>query len=65
VRGEPTTMGQLAERNSAKMGKSQVQEKRLQDKESKKQALSEAKKEMNSKISRMNSTQKTRYIENG
>jgi hypothetical protein len=58
-------MGQLAERNSAKMGKSQVQEKRLQDKESKKQALSEAKKEMNSKISRMNSIQKTRYIENG
>jgi hypothetical protein len=47
------------------MGKSQVQEKRLQDKESKKQALSEAKKEMNSKINKMNSSQKRRYIENG
>jgi hypothetical protein len=37
----------------------------LQDKESKKQALSEAKKEMNSKINRMNSAQKTRYIQDG
>lgn len=65
VKGEPTTMGQLAERNSVKMGKSQVQEKMLQDKESKKNALKEAKKEMHSKINKMNSTQKRRYIDNG
>lgn len=65
VRGEPKTMGQLAERNSAKMGKLQVQEKTLQDKESKKEALKEAKREMHSKINSMSTSQKKRYIENG
>jgi putative FmdB family regulatory protein len=65
VRGEATTIGHLAERNSEKMGKSQVQEKTLQDKESKKEALKEAKKEMHSKINSMNANQKRRYIENG
>jgi predicted nucleic acid-binding Zn ribbon protein len=64
VRGEATTLGQLAERNSEKMGKSQVQEKTLQDKESKKDSLKEAKKEMHSKINKMSATQKRRYIEN-
>jgi putative FmdB family regulatory protein len=65
VRGEATTIGQLAERNSEKMGKLQIQEKTLQDKESKKQALSEAKKEINSKINRLTDKQKRRYIEDG
>lgn len=65
VRGEATTIGQLAERNSAKMGKLQVQEKTLKDKDSKKAALKEAKKEMHSKINKMNEAQKTRYIDNG
>lgn len=65
VRGEATTIGHLAERNSEKMGKSQVQEKTLQDKESKKEALKEAKKEMHSKINSMNANQQRRYIENG
>ena len=65
VRGEATTIGQLAERNSAKMGKLQVQEKTLKDKDSKKTALKEAKKEMHSKINKMNEAQKTRYIDNG
>ena len=65
VRGDPTTMGQLAERNSEKMGKSQVQEMTHKDKESKKSALSEAKNEMRSKIGSMNESQKRRYIEDG
>jgi hypothetical protein len=47
------------------MGKLQVQEKTLKDKDSKKTALKEAKKEMHSKINKMNETQKTRYIDNG
>lgn len=65
VRGEPTTMGQLAERNGQKMGKSKVDEMTLKDKESKKESLAEAKKEMRSKINSMNQNQKERYIENG
>lgn len=64
VRGEATTMGQLAERNSKKMGNSLVQEKSLKEKEDKKQALSEAKKEMKT-IGRMSEHQKRRYIEDG
>lgn len=65
VKGEAKTIGQLAERNTKKMGKTLVQEKSLKDKESKKQALSEAKKEMNSKIGSMTEAQKKRYIEDG
>lgn len=65
VRGEPTTMGQLAERNSQKIGKSKVDEMTLKDKENKKESLAEAKKEMRSKINSMNQNQKERYIENG
>lgn len=65
VRGEATTMGQLAERNSKKMGKSQVEDMSNKDKESKKSALKEAKSEMHSKINKMSASQKRRYIENG
>jgi putative FmdB family regulatory protein len=65
VRGEPSTLGQLAEKNSRKMGHSKVQEMALKDKESKKESLVEAKKEMQSKINSMNQTQKRRYIEDG
>jgi len=65
VRGEPTTMGQLAERNSKKMGKTQVEEMSKKDKESKQSALKEAKNEMRSKINKMNNSQKRSYIENG
>lgn len=65
VRGEATTMGQLAERNSKKMGKSQVEDLSNKDKDSKKDALKEAKREMHSKLNKMNSSQKRRYIENG
>lgn len=65
VRGEATTIGQLAERNSRKMGKSQVDDKTLRDKESKKDALKEAKKEIHSKINSLSKSQKRRYIEDG
>jgi putative FmdB family regulatory protein len=65
VKGEPTTVGQLAEKNSKKMGKTKVQELSLKDKDSKKEALKEAKKEIRSKINSMNEEQKRRYIEDG
>ncbi|MEY4334820.1 MAG: Zinc ribbon domain [Bacteroidota bacterium] len=65
VKGEAKTIGQLAERNSNKFGKSQVEDKINKDKESKQQALKEAKKEIRSKINSMSETQKRRYIEDG
>lgn len=61
VRGEPTTVGQLAERNSKKMGRSQIQEKDLKYKEDTKQAKQEAYREIN----KMSPDQQRRFIENG
>lgn len=65
VKGEPTTIGHLAERNSQKMGKSKVEDCTAKDKESKKKQMAEAKKEFNSKLGKMNENQKRRYIEDG
>lgn len=65
VRQEATTIGQLSERNAKRLGQSEVQERTLQDKDSKKSALKEAKKEIGSKINKMNSEQKRRFIEGG
>jgi len=65
VRQEATTVGQLSERNAKKLGRSEVQERTLKDKDSKKTALKEAKKEMYSKINKMTASQKTRFIEDG
>lgn len=65
VRGEPTTLGQLAESNSKKMGKSKVEDLVGKDKSSKKTALKEARKELNSNLNKMTELQKKRYIENG
>lgn len=65
VKGEPKTIAQLAEKNSKKMGKTMVEEKFFRDKESKKTALDEAKKEIHSKINSMGEEQKRRYIEDG
>ncbi len=65
VKGEPTTLGQLAEKNSSRMGKAMVEDSNAKDKESKKSALAEAKKEMRSKINKMNPIEKQRYIRDG
>lgn len=63
VKGEPTTLGQMADRNSKKMGKQEVQERDLKRKEETKSAMSEAKKELYSDIGKMNDAQKRRYID--
>lgn len=65
VKGEPTSIIQLAEQNSNRMGKSKVEDMSAKDKENKKQALSEAKKEMRTKINSMSESQKRRYINDG
>jgi len=65
VRQEVTTIGQLSERNAKKIGRYEIQERTLKDKDSKKEALKSAKKELHSKINKMSDKQKQRYIENG
>jgi putative FmdB family regulatory protein len=63
VTQEAKTLGQLADRNSKKMGHREVQERDLKAKEKNKSAMSEAKKELYSNINKMNDTQKRKYID--
>lgn len=65
VRGSPTTIGQLSERNSKKLGRYETQERTIKDKDEKKQALKEAKKEIHSTLNSMSESQKERYIQDG
>ena len=65
VKQEATTIGQLSERNSKKLGRQEVQERTLKDKDSKKTAMKEARREMHSKINGMNESQRRRFVENG
>ena len=65
MRKEATTIGQLADRNAKKLGKGEVSERDAKKKESSVDALKEAKKELNTKISKMSESQKQRFIENG
>ncbi len=64
-KGEPTTLGQLAEKNAKSMGKTLIEEKEGKNKVGKKDALREAKTELNRKINKMSESQRQRYIENG
>lgn len=65
VRQEVKTVGQLAERNAKKLGKNEIQERELKNKDQTKLAMDQARKELNSKIAKMNEAQKTKYIEEG
>lgn len=64
VRGEATTLGQLAEKNSKKMGKYGVEEKEAKKKEQVDKGLAEYKQEIK-QIGKMSESQKQRYVENG
>lgn len=64
VKQSPTTLGQLADRNSKKLGKYEVSERDAKKKEDSKTAMAEAKAEMK-KLARLTEKQKTRYIEDG
>lgn len=65
MRRDPTTIGQLADRNAKRLGKSEISERESKDVDSKKNAMKQAKKELTSRINKMNDDQKRRYIENG
>lgn len=64
VRGEPSTIGQLADRNTSKMGKYEIEDKNVannihQDKATRK------KREINRRINSMTQSQKIKWIKEG
>jgi putative FmdB family regulatory protein len=66
VRGDPTTIGQLSERNIKSIGKDFIQEKNAKYKETMKiNEESTKRNQINQKINKMSSEQKRKYIENG
>tara|TARA_R100001244_G_scaffold48965_1_gene43497 strand:- start:2519 stop:2878 length:360 start_codon:yes stop_codon:yes gene_type:complete len=70
VKGEPTTLGQLSERNTAKMGKYELDDKRDWQKKGNqlgitKNWVEESGDATKSEISKMTKTQKANYIRKG
>lgn len=65
VRQEVTTIGQQAERNAKRLGKNEIQERELKDKEGKKEAMSQAKKELYKKLGKADDSKRERYIVDG
>jgi putative FmdB family regulatory protein len=66
VRGEPTTIGQMAEKNAKKMGKYEIQDKTKEDKQGK--GLTKEQKEkrnQHQKITAMTPKQKLKWIREG
>jgi len=64
VRGEATTLGQLAEQNTKKMGRYELQDKRAKTKEDTDAGLKRHQEEIK-QIGKMSETQKQRYVDNG
>lgn len=64
VKGEANTLGQLAERNSAKMGKYKVSEERGKYEETIDKVAKE-RSDGHKKINKMTDAQKLRFIDNG
>jgi len=64
VRGDANTLGQLAERNSSKMGKYKLSEERGKYEENIDKVAKE-RSDDHTKINKMTETQKVRFIENG
>ena len=62
IKGEPTTLGQLAERNTASMGRNELESKRAEREEIHKQEDST---NVRRKINKMTSRQRQKYIEEG
>jgi len=65
VRQDAVTVGQLAERNAKRMGKNEVQERDLKDKEGKKEAMSKAQKELYKKIGKSDESKREKFINEG
>jgi len=64
IRGEATTLGQLAEQNSKRLGKYGVEEKEAKKNKQVKEGLKQHKEGIK-QINKMSESQKQRYIDNG
>lgn len=64
VRGEPTTIAQLADSNTRKLGKYEIQDKNAQNKIHQKSAITE-KRQLNRKINSMTQQEKVKWIRDG
>ena len=65
VRGEATTMGQLADRNTEKMGKYELQDKMQKDCMNIYGGCKKEKRDLHKKINSMTPQQKLKWIQNG
>jgi putative FmdB family regulatory protein len=65
VRQDAVTVGQQAERNAKRMGKNEVQERDLKDKENKKEPMNQAKKELYKKIGKSDESKREKFINEG
>ena len=65
VRGEPTTIGQQADRNTSKMGTYELQDKENKDNPNKMTAEDKANRDRHQKIVSMTPQQKTQWIKTG
>ena len=66
VRGEPTTIGHLAERNTSKMGKYEIDDRNANNNIHQDQNTPEKKRaKLNQRINKMTPTQKLKWIKDG
>lgn len=64
IRGEPTTIGHLADRNTSKLGKYELQDKNMQNNIGQNKEATD-KRKLNRKINSMTQTQKLKWIRDG
>lgn len=65
VRGEPSTIGQLADRNTKKMGKYEIEDKNKANGIKPENTVDKKRREINRRINSMTKTQKLKWIKDG
>ena len=65
IRGEPTTIASLADRNTEKMGHYELQDKTHKDMNNEKQKKTREHRELNRKINNMSQKEKVKWIREG
>lgn len=65
IRGEPTTIASLADRNTEKMGHYELQDRIQKDTNNEKQKATKEHRELNRRINKMSKTEKIKWIREG
>tara|TARA_B100001113_G_C21119302_1_gene626677 strand:- start:752 stop:1096 length:345 start_codon:yes stop_codon:yes gene_type:complete len=65
VKGDPTTIGHLAERNTEKMGKYEIQDRNKQNNIGQEDKSELGRRDLNRKINKMTASQKRKWIKDG